>query len=276
MGELSGRVALVTGAGRGQGRAHAVALADAGADVVAVDICRDVASIHYPMSTENDLAETVQLVEKSGRRAIGITADVRDSAAMEAAAARAIAELGGLDIAIANAGICGFNPMTELRRDQWDDMLAINLTGVFNTFRAVVPHMVERGAGRLVATSSGAGKSGLPNLAHYSATKWGVIGFVKSVALELAQTGITANVVCPATVDTPMVHNAPLYSIFAPDVAEPDRETVRPMYAAMNPMRVPWIDPEDVTHAVMFLVSDKARYISGETIEISAAGSAQR
>ncbi len=276
MGELSGRVALVTGAARGQGRAHALALAEAGADVVAVDICDDIASVHYSMSTEDDLTETVQLIEKLGGKGLAITADVRDDQAMQAAAARTVAELGRLDIAIANAGICGFNPMTELRRDQWDDMLAVNLTGVFNTFRAVVPHMVERGSGRLVATSSGAGKSGLANLAHYSATKWGVIGFVKSVALELAQSGITANVVCPATVDTPMVHNAPLYSIFAPDVDEPDRETVRPMYAAMNPMRVPWIDPEDVTHAVMFLVSDKARYISGETIEISAAGSALR
>jgi NAD(P)-dependent dehydrogenase (short-subunit alcohol dehydrogenase family) len=155
-------------------------------------------------------------------------------------------------------------------------MIAVNLTGVFNTFRSVVPHMVERGYGRLVATSSGAGKMGLANLAHYSATKWGVIGFVKSVALELAQTGVTANVVCPATVDTPMVHNETLYKIFAPDVAHPDKDTVRPLYEAMNPMRVAWLDPEDVTHAVMFLVSDKARYISGETIEISAGGSALR
>ena len=195
---------------------------------------------------------------------------------MEAVVQQALAEFGRIDIVVANAGICGFGAMPSLTEQQWDDMVAVNLTGVFNTFRAVVPHMLERRYGRLVAISSGAGRTGVPHLSHYAATKWGLIGFVKSVALEVAAFGITANVVCPATVDTPMVHNEALYSLFAPDVAAPTKELVRPRYETMNPMKVAWLDPQEITNAVLFLVSDRSSFISGETIEVSAGGSAQR
>lgn len=276
MGEFDDRVVLITGAARGQGRAHAVAFAEGGADVVVVDACADIASVPYALSAAGDLHETAQFVEKTGRRALALEADVRDRAAMESAVAQTVAEFGKVDIVVANAGICGFGLMPELTAQQWDDMLAVNLTGVFNTFRAVVPHMVERGYGRLVAISSGAGKTGTPNLSHYAATKWGVIGFVKSVALEVAANGVTANVVCPATVDTPMVHNAALYSLFAPDMADRTKENVRPRYEAMNPMRVAWLDPQDISNAVLFLASERSAFISGETIEVSAGGSAQR
>ena len=276
MPELTGRVAVVTGAGRGQGRSHAQALADAGADVVLTDLCRDIASVPYPLASDDDLAETARLVEKSGRRAVTVSADVRRRDDMERVVATALDELGGLDIVVANAGICGFGEMPALTSAQWDDMLAVNLTGVFNTFRAAVPHLVAQGRGRLIATSSGAGRTGTPNLSHYAATKWGVIGFVKSVALEVAQHGVTANVVCPSTVDTPMVHNDALYGLFAPDIANRTKESVRPRYEAMNPMRIPWLDPVEISHAVLFLASDRAGFISGETIEVSAGGSAQR
>jgi SDR family mycofactocin-dependent oxidoreductase len=276
VGELDGRVALITGAARGQGRSHAVAMADAGADVVVTDLCADIGSVPYGLADAHDLEETAHLVEKSGRRALAVEADVRNREAMKVAVAQAIDELGKVDIVVANAGICGFGLMPELTEPQWDDMLAVNLTGVFNTFRAVVPHMIERRYGRLVATSSGAGRTGAPHLSHYAATKWGVIGFVKSVALEVAAHGITANVVCPATVDTPMVHNEALYSLFAPDIEAPNKEAVRPRYEAMNPMRVAWLDPQEISNAVLFLASDRSAFISGETIEVSAGGSAQR
>jgi SDR family mycofactocin-dependent oxidoreductase len=274
--ELTGRVAVVTGAGRGQGRSHAQALAEAGADVVVTDLCRDIDSVPYALASDDDLAETARLVEKSGRRAVVVAADVRRRDDMERVVAAAVDELGGLDIVVANAGVCGFGEMPSLTSAQWDDMLAVNLTGVFNTFRAAVPHLVSQRRGRLIATSSGAGRTGTPNLSHYAATKWGVIGFVKSVALEVAQHGVTANVVCPATVDTPMVHNDALYGLFAPDIADRTKEAVRPRYEAMNPMRVPWLDPIEISHAVLFLASDRAGFISGETIEVSAGGSAQR
>jgi SDR family mycofactocin-dependent oxidoreductase len=276
MGELGGRVALVTGGARGQGRSHAIALAEAGADVVVTDLCTDIGSVPYGLGTSAELAETARFIEKAGRRAVVIEADVRGRDAMERVVQQAIGELGGLDIVVANAGVCGFGSMPSLTAAQWDDMLAVNLTGVFNTFRAAVPHMIECGYGRLVATSSGAGRTGTPRLSHYAATKWGVIGFVKSVALEVAVHGITANVVCPATVDTPMVHNEALYSLFAPDIGEPTKESVAERYETLNPMRVAWLDAQEITNAVMFLVSDRATFISGETIEISAGGSAQR
>lgn len=276
MEELEGRVALITGAARGQGRSHALTLAAAGADVVVTDICRDIASVPYSLADERDLADTVELVEKLGRRALPITADVRDRAVMERVVEQVLDEFGQLDIVVANAGICGFGEMPALTEAQWDDMVAVNLTGAYNTFRAAVPPMVERGYGRLVATSSGAGRTGVPNLSHYAATKWGLIGFVKSVALEVATAGITANVVCPATVDTPMVHNEALYSLFAPDVEAPTKALVRARYEALNPMRVAWLDPQEISNAVLFLVSDRSAFISGETIEVSAAGSALR
>jgi SDR family mycofactocin-dependent oxidoreductase len=244
--------------------------------VVVTDLCHDIASVPYGLADERDLHETVQLVEKLGRRAVAIEADVRDRAAMERVAEQTLAEFGRIDIVVANAGICGFAEMPLLTEQQWDDMLAVNLTGVFNTFRAVVGHMVERRYGRLVAISSGAGRTGVPHLSHYAASKWGLIGFVKSVALEVAAHGITANVVCPATVDTPMVHNEALYSLFAPDISAPTKELVAPRYETMNPMRVPWLDPQEISNAVLFLASDRSAFISGETIEVSAGGSAQR
>lgn len=276
MGEFSGRVAIITGAARGMGRSHALALAEVGADVVVTDIGRQIASVPYAMSAGERLAETAALVEKFGVRSEAIEADVRDREAMQVVVDRTLEEFGRLDVVVANAGICGFGPMPSLTQAEWDDMVAVNLTGVFNTFRAAVPPMVEAGYGRLVAISSGAGKMGTPNLSHYAATKWGVIGFVKSVALEVATSGVTANVVCPATVDTPMVHNDALYGLFAPDIESPTRDAVRSRYQVMNPMGVAWLDPAEISNAVLFLASERSGFISGETVEISAGGSAQR
>jgi SDR family mycofactocin-dependent oxidoreductase len=274
MGRLDGRVALVTGGARGQGRAHAEALAGEGADVVICDLAGQIATIPYAMSTEDDLAETVRLVEKTGRRCVAARADVRSTSDMEAVVALALRELGQVDILVANAGVCGFGNCWELTDEQWDDMIGVDLTGAFKSIRAVLPHMIERRYGRIVATSSMAGRMGNRNLAHYVAAKWGVIGLVKTMALEVAGHGITVNVVCPATTDTPMVHNDALYGLFAPDIANPTREQVEPRYRTMNPQRVAWIDPQEVSRAVLYLVDDEARHISGSTLDIACGGTA--
>ena len=274
MGELDGKVALVTGGARGQGRVHALTLAARGCDVAVCDVVAPMATVPYDLASPADLAETARLVGETGRRGVTAVADVRDSAQVRRAVDATVAAFGRLDILVANAGICSFAPVADLTDEAWEEMVATNLTGVFKTVRAVVPHMARARSGRIVATSSMGGRMGMPNLAHYVAAKWGVIGLIKSVALELAPLGVTANVVCPSTVDTPMAHNQAMYGLFCPDLVDPGRDEVRPAYARMNPMRVPWLDPQDVADAVAFLVSDGARHISGATIEVSAGGSA--
>ena len=156
----------------------------------------------------------------------------------------------------------------------WDDMIAVDLTGAFKSMRAAVRPMIDQGSGRIIVTSSMAGRRGIRNLGHYMAAKWGVIGLVKTLALEVAAHGITVNAICPATVDTPMVHNGAFYGLFAPDVDRPTKATVEPRYARINPIPVPWIDPADVSNAVIFLASDDARYISGSTIDVDCGSTA--
>lgn len=274
MGMLDGKVALVTGAARGQGRSHALRMAEEGADLIISDLCHDLETVPYPLSRPEDLLDTQREIEKLGRRCVASETDVRDTAAVDAMVSEGVAELGRLDIAVANAGVCGFAKTWELTDQQWDEMIGVDLTGVFKTLRAVTPHMIAQSSGRIVATSSMGGRMGNPNLAHYVAAKWGVIGLVKTLALEVADQGITVNAVCPATVDTGMVHNPALYGLFAPDIPSPTKEQVEPRYAAMSPMGVPWVAPADITDAVMFLVSDAARYISGSTLDVSTAAAA--
>ena len=156
----------------------------------------------------------------------------------------------------------------------WQQMIDTNLTGTFHTIRAVLPMMIEQGAGRIVATASMAGKAGAANLGHYAATKRGIIGLAKSVAQEVAAYGITANAVCPTTVDTPMAHNAPTYEMFLPNQQNPTREDVAPVFAGLNAMPVPWVQPSDITNVMVFLCSDEARYITGETIAVAAGWNA--
>jgi SDR family mycofactocin-dependent oxidoreductase len=267
------KVALITGAGRGQGRAHACTLARAGYDIVAMDAPDAMATLPYATSTEADLEQTCTLVRQTGRRAVPCVGDVRHTADLDAAVQAARDELGGLDVAIANAGICSFASFDDITDVQWEEMQAVNLGGVFRTLRAALPVMRQQGSGRLIATSSMAARSGAPHLAHYAAAKAGVISLVKTLALELGDSGITVNCICPTTTDTPMVHNRPMYGLFAPDIAEPTADRVRPRYEAMNPMRVAWLDPQEVADVAAFLVSDAARHISGAVFEVSAGGS---
>jgi SDR family mycofactocin-dependent oxidoreductase len=275
MGELDGRVALVTGAARGQGRAHAQALAAAGAAVVASDIAAQIPTVDYPMPGPADLDETVWLIKRSGGQASAAVLDVRDSQAVDDVVRAVVAEHGRIDILIANAGICDYCPVAEIPDEVWRDVIDTNLTGPFNCIRAVLPHMTAAGYGRIVAISSGAGRAGMRNLGHYGASKWGLIGLVKTVALESAACGVTANVVCPTSVATPMLLSDAAYRLFCPDIEQPGIDDARPRLAALSPMGIPWLQPEDVSRAVLYLVTDPG-YTSGSVLEVNLATSAAR
>ena len=271
---LAGRVAFITGGSRGQGRAHALALAAEGADIILCDIAADIATVPYPLGTKDELDETRALVEASGRACLAMVADVRDTEQMAGVVAAGLDRFGQIDICVANAGITGFAKFQDLDDATWQDMIDVDLTGVFKTIRAVLPHMLERRYGRIVATSSMAGRMGNPNLAHYVAAKWGVIGLVKTLAMETANKGITVNAICPAAVDTPMLHNPAMYSLFCPDLAEPGRDDVAPRYASMNRMGIPWMQPEEISRAVTFLCADSASGMTGQVLEVSLGSSA--
>jgi SDR family mycofactocin-dependent oxidoreductase len=265
MGSLDGKVALITGAGRGQGRSHALALAAEGADIVAWDVPGAMASLTYPLGTQEDLDRTAALVAETGRRCLAQAVDVRDAGQVDAGVARALDEFGRLDIALANAGIVSIAPLVDVTDASWDDMVATNLTGVFHTLRAVVPSMVAQRWGRIVVTASMGGRMGIKGQSAYNATKWGVIGLAKSLALEVANDGITVNVVCPCTVRTPMVQPDP-------EAAVPE-EFVRQMTRG-NPIRQPWIEAGDVTRAVMYLIEDPG-VLTGTIMEVSLGSSAR-
>lgn len=265
MGKLDGQVAMITGAARGQGRSHAVLLASQGADIVLVDSVKDNETTRYPMANASDLVVTEELVRAEGARCLTQVADVRDLAALQRIADETVDVWGRIDILLANAGILSFGTIGEMSPEMWGEMIDINLTGVFNSFRAVLPHMTRAGYGRVVATSSAAGHIGMQTLGHYGAAKWGVIGLVKAAALETAEHGITINAVTPAMVNTPMVMNDEFRALFLPGVEEPTEEQIKEAYT-INPMGVPWVEPIDVSRTVLFLVSPESRYFTGETI----------
>ena len=265
-GRLDGRVALVTGAARGQGRSHALALAGLGATVVAVDVPAAMTSIRYPLASHDDLRRTHALIAESGGVCIPVEADVRDADAINVAVQQAVADLGSLDVLVANAGIV--SPPTKLWETTdtlWAELLDTNLTGVFHCLRAAVQPMRLNGFGRIVVTSSMGGRMGLPDISAYNATKWGVIGLAKSLALEVAKDGITVNVVCPCTVATPMA---------IPTGTIPDDSMVQ-RAMRVNPIPEPWLEVEDVTRAVIHLVTDPG-VLTGVVMEIGLGSSARQ
>ena len=273
MGKLEGKVAFITGAARGQGRSHAVRLAQEGADIIAVDLMGPVETVGYPLATQQDMDETVRLVEALDRRIIAGKADVRDSAALKAAVDDGVAQLGRLDIVLANAGIASFAPVDEMTDEMWDDMIDINLTGVFKTVRAAVPHLKAGGrGGAIVLTSSTAGIKGLANLAHYVSAKHGVVGLMKVLAIELAPHMIRVNSVHPTSVDTMMIHNEQTYAAFRPDKAPSDvtRDDVGEAFQSLNALPIHWVEPVDISNAILWLVSDDARYVTGVQLPIDA------
>jgi len=276
MFDLSGKVALITGAARGQGRAHALKLAAAGADVVAIDVCAQIGSVDFPMSTPEDLEETRRLVESLGRRAVAEVGDVRDLARLEQIVATAVDELGSIDIVVANAGISSYAKTWELTPEQWQDMIDVNLTGVWNTLRATVPQMrAQRSGGSIIITSSTAAVKAIPNASHYSAAKAGIVALAKSLAQELGPEFIRVNTIHPTGVDTQMIHNEGTYRRFMPDRDDVSKDDVAPKFAALNVLPVPWMQPSEVSDSVLFLASDASKYITGSMLMIDAGATAK-
>lgn len=265
---LQGKVALITGAARGQGRSHAVRLAREGVDVVGIDLCADVASAPYAGATADDLDETRRLVEKHDRRMLAIRADVRDQTALDAAVTAGLAEFGRLDVVCANAGILSLGAAHELSETQWTEMIDINLGGVWRTCKAAVPVLGDGGS--IIITSSSAALRATQNLVHYAAAKSGLVGLMRGLAMELAPRGIRVNTVHPSAVDTPMIHHDTLYRLSVPAAAEPGREDYARVSAAGHPMGVPWLESEDISNLVAFLASDESRYLTGAQIPVMA------
>jgi SDR family mycofactocin-dependent oxidoreductase len=275
MGRVEGKVALITGAARGQGRSHALRLAEEGADIIAVDLCAPVDTCPYPMATAEDLAETAALVEKAGRRVLARHADVRDLPALRQAVADGIRELGRLDIVSAGAGIGSFGWSWELSEDTWQEMLDINLTGVWKTTTAAIPHLIKQGTGgSIILTSSLAGQNAFANLSHYTAAKHGVIGLMKALSVELAPHGIRVNTVNPTNVDTMMINNPATYSVFFPGVENPTKQDAESAFFAMHGLRIGWVDPLDISNALLWLASDEARYVTGTSVTVDGGASA--
>jgi SDR family mycofactocin-dependent oxidoreductase len=262
-GRVEGKVAFITGAARGQGRSHAIRLAEEGADIIAVDILEDYPSIPYGMSTPDDLAETVKLVEALDRRIVSAKADVRDVAALKAAVDEGVAQLGRLDIVSANAGICTVQSWDEVTPQVWQDTLDTNLTGVWNTMVVAAPHLIANGGGSIICTSSTAGIKGLPFLAPYVAAKHGVVGIARTMANELARHRIRVNTVHPTGVDTPM--GTGLGGLDALITKDPN---LGPIFMNTYPIEI--VQPRDISNAVLFLASDEAQYVTGLELTVDA------
>ncbi|MDF2575934.1 MAG: 3-ketoacyl-ACP reductase [Agromyces sp.] len=272
MGRVEGKVAFITGAARGQGRSHAVRLAEEGADIIAIDICEAIPENNYPPATEDDLAETVRMVEALDRRIVAEKADVRNFDQLKAAVDKGVAELGRLDIVSANAGIAGsFNKAEDIPDDEWVNMQEINLSGVWRTCKAAIPHLRAGGrGGSIILTSSDAGLFAFPNIAHYVAAKHGVVGLMRTLALELAPDMIRVNSVHPTVVDTPMVNNEATFKLFRPDLENPTVDDFKEAAGGINALPIPWVDARDISNAVLFLASDEARYITGVPLPVDA------
>jgi (+)-trans-carveol dehydrogenase len=260
MSRLAGKVAFITGAARGQGRSHAVRLAEEGADIIAVDIAVDL-----------DMAQTVKEVEALDRRIVASRADVRDYDGLKAALDDGVARLGRLDIVVANAAIVSFGTAEELTEQAWQDVIDVDLTGVWHTVKAAIPHLRATGGGSITIMNSGAGLKGSPNLGHYAAAKHGLVGLMQSLANELAPDMIRVNTVHPGAVDTDMLHTQALYHQLLPDHhGHITRAEVAPVFQTLNALPIPWVESVDISNAVLFLASDEARYITGVSLPVDA------
>ncbi|PXW24608.1 mycofactocin-coupled SDR family oxidoreductase [Nocardia sp. 348MFTsu5.1] len=277
MGRVEGKVAFITGAARGQGRSHAVRLAEEGADIIAIDYCTDFETIGYPMATPEDLAETARLVEKHDRRIVTVQADVRDAAQVKAAIETGVAELGRLDIVVAQAGIAGMKG--EPRWQSFTDVINTNLVGTINAVTLALPYLKEGAS--IIATGSTAalmdtskvdepGKD--PGGTAYVYSKRALTDFIHNLALHIAPEGIRANVIHPTNCNTPMLQSEPMYRSFRPDLEHPTREDAEPVFGVQQAMKIPFIEPVDISNMVLFLASDESRYVTGTQQRVDGGG----
>jgi SDR family mycofactocin-dependent oxidoreductase len=272
-GRVEGKVAFITGAARGQGRSHAVRLAQEGADIIAIDICKPISSnSEIPPSTADDLAQTADLVKAHNRRIVTAEVDVRDFDALSAAVDSGVEQLGRLDIIVANAGIGnGGNTLDKTSEDDWKDMIDVNLSGVWHTVKAGVPHLLSGGrGGSIVLTSSVGGLKAYPHTGHYIAAKHGVVGLMRTFAVELGQHSIRVNSVHPTNVNTPMFMNEGTMKLFRPDLENPGPDDMKVVAQLMHVLPVGWVEPVDISNAVLFLASDEARYVTGLPLTVDA------
>ena len=271
-GRMDGKVAFVSGAARGQGRSHAVRVAQEGADIIAVDICRNFENSPADGATAEDLDETAGLVKNAGGRVVTAEVDVRDYDALRAAVDGGVEQLGRLDVIVANAGI-GTTAGKLHKTDEalWQEMIDVNLSGVWKTVKAGVPHVLagDRG-GSIVLTSSVAGNKAYPHVGHYVAAKHGVIGLMRSFAVELGQRMIRVNAVLPTHVNSPLLMNEATYRAFRPELDNPGPDDLAPVCQSFHYLPIPWVTPEDISNAVLFLASDEARYITGVALPVDA------
>lgn len=271
-GRLQGKVAFISGIAKGQGRAHALRFAQEGADIIGFDVCAPMPGQGSSPSTEADLAFTVEQVEKLDRRVVAGVADSRDRASVQAVYERGLAELGRLDIVVANAGVTpAGSGSLDLSDDDWRGAIDIDLTGVFNTVAIPVPTLIEQGTGgSIIITSSSLGLKPFRGLPSYVAAKSGVIGLMRTMALELGEHSIRVNTVHPTAVGTDMLLNESIYRMYRPDLENPTKEDAMPAFKSIHALPVPYVDPSDITNAVLFLASDEARMVTGVTFPVDA------
>jgi len=273
MGRVEGRVAFVTGAARNQGRSHALRLAEEGADIIAVDICEDLETVkpYYPGATDADLAETVRQIEALDRRIVARKVDVRDRNALKEALDDGVSQLGRLDIVVGNAGIYTHAAPLDINENMWQETIDVDLTGAWYTCQVAIPHLVEGGdGGSIVLTSSWGALKGFGNGVHYAAAKTGLVGMMKALSVDLAAHRIRVNTIHPTAVDTTMIQNEALYRLFNPHLEKPTKEDTAEGFMKLNLLPVSWMEPRDVSNAVLFLASDESRYITGVALPVDA------
>jgi SDR family mycofactocin-dependent oxidoreductase len=277
VGRVEGKVAFVTGAARGQGRSHAVRLAEEGADIIAIDICHDIESLGYPLARPEDLDETARLIEKTGQGVVSAQADVRDESQLRAALDTGLAEFGKLDIVVAQAGIAGMTGDPPLQA--WSDVINTNLVGTINAIQVSLPHLGEGAS--IIATGSTAALMDAakkdnpgtdPGGMAYMTAKRLLSQYVWDLATQLAIRNIRANVIHPTNCNTDMLQSEPMYRSFRPDLEHPKREDAEPVFYIQQAMRVPYIEPEDISNAVLWLASDESRYVTGMQLRVDAGG----